>query len=91
MRQLRLKFEGIDDFNRSVFVRPETGMRCGDTNNLFALNATKEEVMRFYNNQPKPLRDFLVIFGYRFGCEPDGVSLAKDVEVIIIPDDVDDI
>lgn len=90
MRELRLKFEGIDNFNRPIFINPTTGWRYGDTDNLFALNATKEDVMRFYNNQSKPLRDILVIFGCKFGCEPEGIPLAKDVEVIIISDDQDD-
>ena len=90
MRQLRVKFEGIDNFNRPVFINPATGWRYGDTDNLFAWNATEEDVVQFYNNNPKPLRDHLVIFGCKFGCEPEGIPLAKDVEVIIILDHEDD-
>ena len=45
MRELVVIFEGIDDMNRPIFINPQTLGRYGDTDNLFNLYCTEQEVI----------------------------------------------
>lgn len=83
MRDVAIFFEGIDDYNRPIFVERNTLVRFGDTDNLFAWNTSKEDVLLFYRKQNKPLRCLLTIFGKRFNCEPMGIPVANDVNLIL--------
>lgn len=62
---VQLKFEGIDSFNRAIFVSPK-GKRYGDFRTMFPTNATKEDV------QGRIHKEEIVYFGEYFGCEPQG-------------------
>lgn len=50
MKELRLKFVAIDDWNRPVF-QNDKGLYFGDTENLFNYGTGKEEVYSFYKNK----------------------------------------
>lgn len=50
MKELKLTFIGIDDWNRPVF-QDEKGRYFGDTENLFNYGTGKEEVYNFYKNK----------------------------------------
>ena len=47
MKDLRLKFKGIDDWNRPVFM-DDNGRYFGDTDHLFDYAANKDDVLNFY-------------------------------------------
>lgn len=69
MRELVVIFEGIDDMNRPIFINPQTLGRYGDTDNLFNLYCTEQEVIDFYRKQSSTtLRTCITYFGRRFGC-----------------------
>ena len=50
MKELRLQFISIDDWNRPVF-KDEKGRYFGDTENLFKYGTSKEEVYDFYKDK----------------------------------------
>lgn len=81
LSELRLKFVGIDDWNRPVFKRDDKKQYFGDTDNLFDWSATKEEVLSLYEG--KDLHRFICYFGTSFGCEPSGVEIKKDIKIIL--------
>ena len=65
----KLRFKGIDSFNRPVFVSVESP-NCfyGSLDILFGFNSTEEEVLS------KITEKDLCYFGYRFDCEPTGTA-----------------
>lgn len=67
----RVKFYGIDRFNRPVFKSTNTGKSkfYGDVHNLFSYEATEAEVLA------KVTADDLCYFGSRFDCEPYGTPV----------------
>lgn len=46
MKELKLKFKGIDDWNRPVFV-DDNGRFFGDTNHLFDYGTSKDDILDF--------------------------------------------
>lgn len=80
MKELRLQFIAIDDWNRPVF-KDENGRYFGDTENLFNYETGKEEVYNFYKN--KELHQHICYFGRRFGCEPEGNKVKDSVKIIL--------
>lgn len=73
----RVKFYGIDRFNRPVFKSLDEGKGkfYGDVHNLFSYNATESEVLA------KVTADDLCYFGSHFGCEPYGTPV-NNLEIV---------
>ena len=66
----KIKFYGIDRFNRPVFKSLDKQRHFyGDVNNLFGYEATEAEVLE------KVTADDLCYFGSRFDCEPYGTPV----------------
>lgn len=67
----KVKFYGIDRFNRPVFKSLDNGKSkfYGDVHNLFGYEATESEVLA------KVTADDLCYFGSRFDCEPYGTPV----------------
>ena len=71
----KIKFRGIDSWNRPVFKSLERKNFYGSVNKLFDMDATKEEVL-------KKVSEFdLCFFGNFFGCEPMGTP-AEHIEIV---------
>ncbi|WP_229086115.1 hypothetical protein [Bacteroides ovatus] len=80
MKDLRLKFKGIDDWNRPVFM-DDNGRYFGDTDHLFDYTASKDDVLNFYRNMS--LNNCICYFGQQFGCEPMGIEIKSNVKIIL--------
>ena len=80
MKDLRLKFKGIDDWNRPVFM-DDNSRYFGDTDHLFDYTASKDDVLNFYRNMP--LNNCICYFGQQFGCEPMGIEIKSNVKIIL--------
>ena len=80
MKELRLQFISIDDWNRPVF-KDEKGRYFGDTENLFKYGTSKEEVYDFYKD--KELHEHIYFFGMSFNCEPVGIKIKQEVKIIL--------
>ena len=65
MKPVEIIFEGIDSFNRPIFISFKD-MRYGSTNILFNYSATKKEVLEKISEKD------LIWFGNEFDCEPNG-------------------
>ena len=80
-RILKLKFVGIDDWNRPVFKDEGAASPYfyGDTQHLFALDTQEWEVLRFYKD--KDLHESIVFFGNYFGCEPSGEHVDEWIDI----------
>lgn len=74
-----LKFRGIDDWGRPVFKVIEKDYFVGSTETLFPYNANPKEVVEYFKENKNELR----LFGYSFGCEPDGAQLKSDLDLVI--------
>ena len=70
----KVKFHGIDHFNRPIFKDINSKQFFGDTDNLFDGDATEAEVLSKISSKN------LTYFGDFFGCEPMGTNC--EVEVI---------
>lgn len=81
MKELKLKFKGIDSWNRPVFV-DENGRYFGDTDHLFDYGASKEEVLDFYNDIT--LNGCISYFGQQFDCEPSGEMVNPETTIILV-------
>jgi len=84
---IKIKFKGIDSWNRSVFVGQEPerykSSYFGSVDTLFpdktiAPNNTVEEIVSYFKENVKELQ----YFGQKFDCEPMG-GLASHVKLII--------
>lgn len=62
-----IKFRGIDDWNRPVFVS-STKMYYGSVNTLFDWDTPKEEIIKYFKEHINELE----WFGSSFNCEPHG-------------------
>lgn len=80
MKDLRLKFKGIDDWNRPVFM-DDNGRYFGDTDHLFDYTASKDDVLNFYRDML--LNNCICYFGQQFGCEPMGIEIKSNVKIIL--------
>ena len=84
-RNIFIKFEGIDDWNRPVYREVDTLARYGSVNRLFpdkkiAPNNTIEEINDYFRKNMKELE----FFGHSFNCEPHGGL--SDNHTLIIKD-----
>ena len=75
---LILKFRGIDDYNRPVFVDKENNNFYGSTCRLFSGGETFENVIKQLEHSD------LVFFGNKFNCEPEGGNIIEGVNIILI-------
>lgn len=67
--QIRLKFVGIDNWNRPVWKAPNKREYYGSVTVLFNGDATEEEVLKKVDTYE------LCYLGDHFGCEPMGTSV----------------
>lgn len=73
----KVKFHGIDGFNRAVFKEVREDKKhfyYGRTFGLFSYHATEQEVLESVKDEE------LTYFGRSFGCEPMGTP--KEVTII---------
>ena len=75
-RVLKLKFKGIDDWNRPVFKDIEKKQYYGSTDILFSFSDSEEKVLAEITRKEQ-----LTWFGNSFGCEPMGCRIKDDVKV----------
>lgn len=80
MKELRLQFISIDDWNRPVF-KDDKERYFGDTENLFKYGTSKEEVYNFYKD--KDLHEHICYFGMCFDCDPLGGRIKQEVNIIL--------
>ena len=74
---LIIKFRGIDDYNRPVFVDKENKNFYGSVNRLFSRGETFENVKK--KLEPSDL----VFFGHKFNCEPEGGKIRENINIIL--------
>lgn len=74
MAKVKVKFEGIDSWNRPVFRNVDGVSRYGCVDILFHYDVTEEAVLQLINEKD------LLWFGNSFDCEPMGNSC--NVEII---------
>jgi len=67
--QVRLKFVGIDNWNRPIWRAPDQKAYYGSVNELFSYGATEQEVLKKVDTFE------LCYFGTHFGCEPMGTGI----------------
>ena len=66
---LRIKFKGVDSFNRPIFKPIDRDLYFGSTSQLFSQNDSPQYIIDNIK------LDELVYFGDKFDCEPDGDKL----------------
>lgn len=71
----KVKYVGIDSFNRPIFKSLEKKAFYGSTNKLFSYGATEQEVLE------KVDENDLCYFGNSFGCEPWGTP-AENLSIV---------
>ncbi|MGE4300856.1 MAG: hypothetical protein AB7F40_04545 [Victivallaceae bacterium] len=79
---IRIKFVGIDSWNRPVFKAiNRDNFFVGDTCHLFAYHSTEKEVLNRYGDAD--LSKHLTYLGNHFDCEPEGLPLdTAKIEVV---------
>ena len=73
---MKVKFKGIDDWNRPVFKAIDQSLYYGSVDILFDYDATEEEVLQ------KVTAFNLSYFGHSFNCEPYGDSPKEPLEIV---------
>lgn len=68
MKTIKIKFRGIDNWNRPVFKDVNSKSHFGSTCRLFGYEEDPEKVKKFFRANPGELE----YFGAYFGCEPNG-------------------
>ena len=71
----KIKFEGIDNWNRPVFKAKDSRERFGCIHELFDYDATEMDVLSKVNEED------LCYFGNSFNCEPMGTNPGKHIEI----------
>ena len=72
---LKLKFYGIDNFNRPIFKDIENKQFYGCVNKLFNHNENVNDVLKIVKKED------LTYFGKSFNCEPLGISINPEIEI----------
>jgi hypothetical protein len=72
----KVKFFGIDSWNRPIFKAIDEKKFFGSTDILFNYGATKEEVLSKIKDTD------LFFFGNKFDCEPWGTDCCVEIERI---------
>jgi len=76
MKDIIIKFVGIDSWNRPVFKQIGKNVFFGDVNKLWVfkeLGENNKNLYKYYENNPKTLE----LFGSEFDCEPHGGNSDK--------------
>lgn len=81
-KEKKLKFKGVDGWNRPVFQEEGTRNFYGDTDNLFSYSDGIDSILGFYKENPQKLAS-LCYFGRSFGCEPEGGCLPDDCIIVL--------
>lgn len=68
-RVFKLKFVGIDSWNRPVFKDVDKKIYFGSTDNLFDYGTTADKVYEYFGDD---IEKHLEYFGSEFDCEPHG-------------------
>lgn len=68
MTLIKIKFRGIDDWNRPVFKNIDSNSHYGSVTTLFNYEDSAEKVIEYFKSHI----DELEYFGTAFGCEPHG-------------------
>lgn len=81
----KIKFRGIDDYNRPVYKYVDNNIYIGSTDVLFpcekiAPNGTAKEINAYFREN----LDKLVYFGLTFNCEPEGGRFKDNIKFEII-------
>lgn len=79
MKIIKLKFRGVDDWNRPVFKDIESKDHFGSTCTLFEWDTPKEDIIKHFKETQEPLE----YFGPYFGCEPHG-GIPKNLKLEIL-------
>ena len=79
--KLKIKFVGIDDWNRPIFKGQGKKYYLSDVNNLFDYGATEEQVKEFYKDKDN-LRELLTFHGYSVDSEHNGGMLKYDLKLV---------
>ena len=79
--KLKIKFVGIDDWNRPIFKGEGKKYYLSDVNNLFDYDATDEQVKEFYKDKV-PLNSYITYHGRSIDDEPNGGKLKFDLEIM---------
>jgi hypothetical protein len=79
MKNIKIKFRGIDDWNRPVFKDIDSNIYFGSVNTLFNYDDTAEKVLTYFKDHI----DELEYFGTHFGCEPMG-GISKNITLEIV-------
>jgi hypothetical protein len=69
VKQIRMKWVGVDNWNRPVWKAPDKREYYGSVTQLFSYDATEEEVLKEVETYD------LVYMGNHFGCEPMGTGI----------------
>lgn len=71
---IKIKFRGIDSWNRPIFKSIDSKDHFGSTWNLFGYDDDEiKRCLEFYSNEEN--LNGLVYFGNHFDCEPMGMPL----------------
>ena len=81
METRKIKFVGIDEWNRPIFKVLDKNYYISDLNNLFPLDVSEIDIKVFYSS--KKLSEILTYHGQIADCEPMGDKL-KDLNFVII-------
>jgi len=73
---IKVRFSGIDDWNRPVFYSEKLNAFFGSTDILFDYDATIGEVLS------KICINDLSYFGREFNCEPMGNKISFELEIV---------
>lgn len=79
LRNLDIKFSGVDRWNRPIYKLRDKSIYFGSVNTLFNYEATEEEVNNYFLDNIEELE----YFGNSFGCEPIG-GISEDLRLHII-------
>lgn len=79
IKELHIKFRGIDDWNRPVFKVVDKPIYIGSVVSLFDYTDSKEKIISYFKEHISEL----VIFGTHFCCEPNGDYINKNTKIII--------
>lgn len=72
-KTIKVRFYGIDSWNRPVFKQTDTKQFFGNVGCLFDYDATAEQVEEaFIGNE-----QYLYYFGNHFDCEPNGIHPSR--------------
>lgn len=73
MKTIKVRFYGIDYFNRPIFKAEDEKMFFGSVMTLFDTDTDEKEIIKHFSENPEGL----VYFGSKFDCEPLGLPVSE--------------